>query len=78
MAVLTMRPSFNSILVAPGNDQQRAIINTYLSLTACTVSVLATSAIVSKQKLQYCTCIRRINYPELSEIGCVTRDRVLP
>lgn len=70
-------PSFNSILVAPGNDQQRAIINTYLSLTACTVSVFAASAIVNKQKLQmvcqYCTCIRIINYRELSEIGCVTR-----
>ncbi|CAB4002428.1 ammonium transporter Rh type B [Paramuricea clavata] len=45
-------PSFNSILVAPGNDKQRAVINTYLSLTACTVSVFATSAFVNKEKLQ--------------------------
>ena len=45
-------PSFNSILAAPGNDQQRAVINTYMSLTACTVSVFATSTFVNKQKLQ--------------------------
>ena len=45
-------PSFNSILAFPGNDKQRAVINTYLSLTACTVSVFATSAFVNKEKLQ--------------------------
>lgn len=42
-------PSFNSALV-DGDDQHRAVINTYLSLTACCVTVFAVSSIVSKEK----------------------------
>ncbi|KAK2142624.1 hypothetical protein LSH36_932g01094 [Paralvinella palmiformis] len=40
-------PSFNSAL-APGDDQHRAIINTYYSLAACTVTAFAVSSIVNK------------------------------
>jgi ammonium transporter Rh len=42
-------PSFNSALV-DGDDQHRAVINTYLSLTACCVTAFAMSSIVSKEK----------------------------
>jgi len=39
-------PSFNSVLL-DGADQERAILNTYLGLTSCTVTVFVVSAIVS-------------------------------
>jgi ammonia channel protein AmtB len=42
-------PSFNSALV-DGDDQHRAVINTYLSLTACCVTAFAVSSIVSEEK----------------------------
>jgi Ammonium Transporter Family. len=42
-------PSFNSALV-DGDDQHRAVINTYLSLTACCVTAFAVSSVVSKEK----------------------------
>lgn len=42
-------PSFNSALV-DGDDQHRAVINTYLSLTACCVTAFAISSIVSEGK----------------------------
>jgi hypothetical protein len=42
-------PSFNSALV-DGDDQHRAVINTYLSLTACCVTAFAISSIVSEEK----------------------------
>ena len=43
-------PSFNSALVDSPNDQQRTVINTYLSLVACCVTTFAVSALVSKEK----------------------------
>ncbi|XP_058453449.1 ammonium transporter Rh type A isoform X1 [Malaya genurostris] len=42
-------PSFNSALV-DGADQERAIINTYLSLAGCTVTAFVVSALVSHEK----------------------------
>ncbi|PNF40087.1 Ammonium transporter Rh type B, partial [Cryptotermes secundus] len=42
-------PSFNSALV-DGDDQHRAVINTYLSLTACCVTAFAISSMVSEEK----------------------------
>ncbi|EDS36568.1 ammonium transporter 1 [Culex quinquefasciatus] len=42
-------PSFNSALV-DGADQERAIINTYLSLAGATVTTFAISALVSHEK----------------------------
>ena len=41
-------PSFNSAL-APGDDQHRAVINTYLALAACCVVAFAISALVSDE-----------------------------
>ncbi|KAJ9578843.1 hypothetical protein L9F63_004947 [Diploptera punctata] len=41
-------PSFNAALVE-GDDQHRAVINTYLSLTACCVTAFALSAMVSHE-----------------------------
>jgi len=41
-------PSFNSALL-DGADQERAILNTYLGLTACTVTTFVVSAIVSHE-----------------------------
>jgi ammonium transporter Rh len=40
-------PSFNSALV-DGPEQERAILHTYLSLAACTVTSIIVSALVSK------------------------------
>ena len=40
-------PSFNSAL-AKGDDQHRAIINTYYALAACTVTAFAVSSMVNK------------------------------
>ncbi|XP_063709670.1 ammonium transporter Rh type A [Culicoides brevitarsis] len=42
-------PSFNSILV-DGDQQERAILHTYLSLAACTVTTFCMSALLSKEK----------------------------
>ncbi|XP_053140131.1 ammonium transporter Rh type A isoform X2 [Hemicordylus capensis] len=39
-------PSFNSAIAEPGEAQQRAIINTYFSLAACTLTVFAISSLV--------------------------------
>ncbi|XP_006824549.1 ammonium transporter Rh type B-like [Saccoglossus kowalevskii] len=41
-------PSFNSAL-APGDDQHRAVINTYYALASCCVTTFAVSAMVSKE-----------------------------
>lgn len=41
-------PSFNSALV-DGPEQERAILHTYLSLAACTVTAIIVSALVSKE-----------------------------
>jgi ammonium transporter Rh len=38
-------PSFNSAL-APGDDQHRAVLNTYLALTSCCVVTFAISSLV--------------------------------
>jgi ammonia channel protein AmtB len=43
-------PSFNSVLVTPAVDQQRAVINTYLSLVACCVTTFAVSALINKDR----------------------------
>ena len=40
-------PSFNSALV-DGPEQERAILHTYLSLAACTVTAIIVSALISK------------------------------
>ncbi|XP_062972028.1 ammonium transporter Rh type A isoform X1 [Elgaria multicarinata webbii] len=39
-------PSFNSAIAEPGDAQQKAIINTYFSLAACTLTAFATSILV--------------------------------
>ncbi|PSN37449.1 Ammonium transporter Rh type B [Blattella germanica] len=41
-------PSFNAALI-DGDDQHRAVINTYLSLTACCVTAFALSSVVSHE-----------------------------
>lgn len=43
-------PSFNSALVLNPNDQQRTVINTYLSLVACCVTTFALSAFVNGER----------------------------
>ena len=43
-------PSFNSVLVEPAVDQQRAVINTYLSLVACCVTTFAVSGLINKER----------------------------
>ena len=40
-------PSFNAAL-APGDDQHRAVINTYFSLAACVVTTVAMSVWLNK------------------------------
>ncbi|KAK4300274.1 hypothetical protein Pmani_027518 [Petrolisthes manimaculis] len=42
-------PSFNAA-AAPGDDQHRAIINTYISLVACCFTTFALSSILQKEK----------------------------
>lgn len=42
-------PSFNSAL-APGDDQHRAVINTYLALAACCVVAFAMSSLLGEGK----------------------------
>nr|XP_023422959.1 ammonium transporter Rh type A [Cavia porcellus] len=39
-------PSFNSAIAEPGDDQYRAIVNTYFSLAACVITVYAVSSLV--------------------------------
>ena len=41
-------PSFNSAL-APGDDQHRAVINTYLALASCCVATFAISALINRR-----------------------------
>ncbi|XP_046842700.1 ammonium transporter Rh type B-like isoform X3 [Xenia sp. Carnegie-2017] len=43
-------PSFNSVLVSPAVDQQRAVINTYLSLVSCCVTTFAISTLINKDR----------------------------
>ncbi|XP_046842725.1 ammonium transporter Rh type B-A-like [Xenia sp. Carnegie-2017] len=43
-------PSFNSVLVSPAVDQQRAVINTYLSLVSCCVTTFALSGLFNRQR----------------------------
>ena len=54
-------PSFNSAL-APGDDQHRAVMNTYFALAACTVVTFAISALVNKEDkldmVRWYTCVR--------------------
>lgn len=42
-------PSFNSILV-DGDQQERAILHTYLSLAACTVTTFCLSGLLNKDR----------------------------
>lgn len=42
-------PSFNSVLL-DGHDQQRAVLNTYISLAAATVTAFIISAITSHER----------------------------
>merc|ERR1719378_1012792 len=41
-------PSFNAGLLGPGTQQNRAIINTYFSMSACVISVFIISPLVNK------------------------------
>jgi ammonium transporter Rh len=41
-------PSFNSAL-APGDDQHRAVLNTYLALTSCCVVTYAISSLTDEK-----------------------------
>jgi len=43
-------PSFNASGAAPGDAQQRAIMNTYFSLCACAMSTFAVSSLISPTK----------------------------
>lgn len=43
-------PSFNSAVAADGDDQARAIINTYFCLAACCVATFAVSSLVEHDK----------------------------
>ncbi|ELU18387.1 hypothetical protein CAPTEDRAFT_137751 [Capitella teleta] len=43
-------PSFNSAVAADGDDQLRAIINTYFCLAACCVTTFAVSSLIEKDK----------------------------
>lgn len=43
-------PSFNSALVDDPNDQQRTVINTYLSLVACCVTTFSVSGFINKER----------------------------
>merc|ERR1712106_702743 len=43
-------PSFNAGAAAPGDGQQRAVINTYYSLCSCVMAAFAFSALVSPSK----------------------------
>ena len=43
-------PSFNACSAAPGDAQQRALINTYLSLCSCVMASFAVSALVTPSK----------------------------
>lgn len=50
-------PSFNGG-AATGGEQYRAVINTYLSLVACTIITFAISSIVDKDgKIEMVSCI---------------------
>ncbi|XP_066493177.1 ammonium transporter Rh type A [Tiliqua scincoides] len=42
-------PSFNSAIAEEGEAQKRAIINTYFSLAACTLTAFATSSLVEER-----------------------------
>ena len=43
-------PSFNAGAAAPGDAQQRAVINTYYSLCSCVMAAFAFSALVTPSK----------------------------
>ena len=43
-------PSFNAALATPGAEQQRAVVNTVLSISASTVTAFAVSFIVSGER----------------------------
>ena len=55
-------PSFNGALVAPGQDQQRAVINTYLSLVACCVTTFAVSGLLSDDRPRKLSMVRKTNF----------------
>uniref|UniRef100_A0A803SLW9 Ammonium transporter Rh type A n=1 Tax=Anolis carolinensis TaxID=28377 RepID=A0A803SLW9_ANOCA len=42
-------PSFNSAIAAAGEAQERAIMNTYFSLAACTMTVFASSILIEQK-----------------------------
>ncbi|XP_051008532.1 ammonium transporter Rh type A [Acomys russatus] len=42
-------PSFNSAIAAPGDNQYRAVVNTYTSLAACVVVAYALSSLVERR-----------------------------
>eukprot|EP00794_Sanderia_malayensis_P008262 gene8262-9145_t len=42
-------PSFNGAMLGPGDQQHRAIINTYISLAACCVATFTVSPILNKK-----------------------------
>ncbi|XP_031203710.1 ammonium transporter Rh type A [Mastomys coucha] len=42
-------PSFNSAIADPGNNQYRAIVNTYMSLAACVITAYALSSLVERR-----------------------------
>lgn len=42
-------PSFNAVLACTDEAQQRAVVNTYFSLTSCCVTAFAMSILVTKE-----------------------------
>lgn len=58
-------PSFNGI-AATGGEQYRAVINTYLSLVACTIITFAVSSIVDKDgKIEM---VSRIHFASITDL----------
>lgn len=58
-------PSFNGI-AATGGEQYRAVINTYLSLVACTIITFAVSSIVDKDgKIEM---VSRIDFASITDL----------
>jgi ammonium transporter Rh len=49
-------PSFNAALATPGAGQQRAVVNTILSISASTVTAFAVSFVVSSERKLEMVC----------------------
>ena len=71
-------PSFNSALVFDPNDQQRTVINTYLSLVACCVTTFALSAVINKERKLSMVHVQNATLAGGVAIGTVANMMVQP